>query len=940
MRQRQLSRLRVIALVFAACLLGVLGAGVRAFAAETPSTTVRLGYYEARNFSEGAQDGDAKRGYAYEYLQHVAAYAGWRYEYVYGTWDELYAKLAAGEIDLLPGVSQIDEHVGQVLFPQDEMLDETFYIYTAADDAEGLRGHPEALSGKRVGVVASANSSPVFAAWAAASGVDIETVAFDEYDALYGAFEQGSIDAFVSSDNVAYKNKDAVPVEIVGTEPYYLAVAKGREDLLAQLDNAQTVMGTQDRVYLDELRNRYTADSVVNVYLAPDEALWMSTHSTLRVGYLNDYLPYCAQGETGEATGLLVDVLTALLDDLPGGWAPQVETHCYASQSELIEALKAGKVDVAFPVGGETWYAEQQGFRASTPVVSASMEMVCRQGSDPRESFDTVAVNRNNLMQQLYVQDALEDSKIEEFDSIEACLDAVRNGEVGCTVVNGLRASALLKSEPGLYGIQLPEADTRCFATGEDNSVLLRFLNRGLGRLGESYGANAASSYTAGLYKYTTLDYVRDNLPFVVGITMTAIAAVVLLGVRHVRKLRREAAHEAEQNRKLEDALSRAERASRAKDVLLSNLSHDIRTPLNGILGVMDVNGTCDDPREVLENTRKARIASRQLLGMVDDLLEMSKLKSGDVQVDKEVFLLTSVFDTVLAEITPQADDAGVTVRYQCHYAGFDTTWVKGSPVYVRQVFVNVLDNAIRYNRDGGSVIWEVGMAPSGDSAMVLTCAIIDNGSGMAPETLERLFEPFGQMGDAVRSTYAGSGLGLSIAKALVDLMGGTIDAESDLGRGTRIVVTLPFELAHMPVPEPAASVSDGAGTIGGMRVLLAEDNELNAEITRYVLERAGAGEVLWAQDGIKVVEMFKASRPGSIDAVLMDVMMPGMDGIAATRAIRALDRADAATVPIIALTAKAFADDRSEALEAGMNEHLAKPIDSEVLIATLQKYR
>ena len=935
-RLRALARALAVAVVL--CVVGTcsLTWAPRAAAAEE---TVRIGYFESRNFTEGAADDKTKDGYGYEYLQRIAGYAGWRYEYVYGTWDELYRDLCDGTIDMLPGVSRTAEHADQVLFPDDSMLSETFYIYEKDSNAVSARDVEGQLAGKRIGVVAGTNSMDAFDTWKARENVSVETYTYRTFDDMHAALDAGLIDAFVSSDNVAHGADDVVPVQIVGTEPYYLAVAPGKPELLGQLNSTLQVMDTQDRVFLDQLQNRYTADSAVNVYLYPDEVRWMSSHHSLTIGYLDDYLPYCDKTDDGDADGLLMDVVAQLLDGLPGSWAPHIKTRAYKSQDALITALKAGKVDVAFPVSGNAALAEERGYLCSSSVVSPTMDLVLKKGTSYDDAVKKVAVNRNNLMQLTYVKSALGAScKIVECDSVEDCLAAVKTGRAGSTVINGLRVGALLDSEDGLDRIQLPEEDARCFGVATGNGVLLRLLNRGLGMIGEDYGTNAASRYVAGLYRYTVNDFIDDNLPAIVGAAVLVLVLVTAVGIRHIRKLRVETAHEAQQNQRLEDALERAERASRAKDVMIANLSHDIRTPLNGILGIMDINARSDDPQEIQENTRRARTAARQLLGLVDDLLELAKLRSGDVEVGQEVFSLAKVFDEVLEELEPQAKDADVELRYACHSAGLDAMWVHGSPTYVRQVFVNVLDNAVRYNRRGGHVVWSCGMTGGADGSAVLTCSIEDDGIGMSPEFLEHLFEPFQQERMDARTVYPGSGLGLTIVKALVELMGGTIDVSSELDRGTTVVVSIPFAVAEEP--EPVTVRVPAEKDLMGMRILLAEDNDLNRDITRYMLERAGVEEVVCTRDGAEAVRLFRESAEDSIDAILMDVMMPVMDGCEAARAIRALDRSDAKTVPIIAVTARAFADDRAEVLEAGMNEHLPKPLDAEMLVSVLARYR
>lgn len=912
--------------------------------------TIRVGYYPSRSFLEGAGAGEAKSGYGYEYLQRVASYAGWRFEYVYGTWDELYEKLACGEIDILPGVSRIPAHESEVLFPSASMLNETFYVYRNAYD-DSLAGNDlSTFEGKRIGVAEKTNSESNFREWLDDAKCGAQEVVYPTIDEMRNAFGQGEIDAFVSSDNVAHGFEGVVPIEIVGKEPYYLAVAPDRGDLLRTVNGVQSIMISQDRLFLDELQIRYAADSAASAYLTSAEIEWTESHSTLTVGYLNNYLPYCDTDKNGNATGLMVDVLAAAFDSLPGTWTPEITYRAFDDQQDLFDALTSGAIDVAFPVGGDTWYAENNGFSRSTAVTSPSMELVSKSDVDFAGATTKIAVNKHNLLQQNYVELHFPNAERVVCDSIDECLDAVRDGRAGCTVVNGLRSGALLNSETQLVSTQLPGSDGRCFGVVAGNGVLLQLLNRGLGLIGENYGANISYRYTEGLYTYTLSDFVRDNW----GVFAAACAVValftLLLAWRRFRTIRRESAREAEHNRQLEEALALAERANQAKDVLLGNLSHDIRTPLNGILGVMDVNASCDDVEVVKANMAKAKRAARQLLCLVDDLLEMSKLKSGDIELGSEAFSLADVFSDVIDGVRSQAEDSGVVVRCAARPDGeccgaqtcdimeaLRAEQVVGSPTYLRQVLTNVFDNAVRYNKAGGEVVWDARLEPAGDGRAQFTCTVRDTGEGMDAESLERLFEPFFQADSGARTMYPGSGLGMSIAGELVRLMGGTINVESEQGQGTTVVLSVPFSLASRPSAD--ASEPNDARGIDGMRILVAEDNDLNLEITRCVLEREGA-KVVVARDGAQALSAFERSEEGSIDAIVMDLMMPVMDGYEATRAIRALDRHDAIEVPIVAMTANAFESDRTRAFEAGMDEHLTKPVDPARLVATLAKHR
>lgn len=830
------------------------------------------------------------------------------------------------------------------------MLNETYYVYRPLFDESIVGTGPETLTGKRIGVVDGSNSERNFTSWLKRKGCAPVVSSYSDAAEMKAAFASGAIDGFVSSDNVAYSFEGSTPAMIVGREPYYLAVAPGQDSLLTTLNDVQSIMYSQDRAFLNELQIRFAADSSASAYLTAAEIEWMETHSSLTVGYLSDYLPYCDTDANDEPTGLMVDVLFATLDSLPASWDPDITFQGFADQGDLFAALKAGDIDVAFPVGGETWYAESNGFLRSSAVASPAMDLVYKAGAEFDVATKTIAVNRHNLLQQNYTATYFPDAEVVECDSIDECLAAVKEGRAGCTVVNGLRASALLTAETELMSAQLPASDDRCFGVMEGNGVLLQILNRGLGIIGENYGMNASYRYTDGLFTYSVFDFMRDNWQVLVAIAAALIAVAVFCVALRFRKIHREKQREEEQNRRLEEALEQAERASRAKDVLLGNLSHDIRTPLNGILGVMDVNASCSDEAAVKENITKARAAARQLLCLVDDLLEMGKLKSGDVEITPEPFVIADVMTDVLSGVKPQAKEAGVSIvcgefpESGCEGAAtcqaierIAQVRVVGSPTYLRQVLANVFDNAVRYNKSGGRVVWDASLdLPEKGDETWFTCVVSDTGKGMDLEARSHLFEPFYQGEASARSIYPGSGLGMSIASSLVELMGGEIEVQSAPGEGTTVTLRVPFDLVDRSCALPTA---DAPQSIEGERILLVEDNDLNLEITQYVLEREGAVVVL-ARNGEQAVEAFKASPVASIDAVVMDVMMPVMDGYEATRAIRALDRPDAATVPIVAITANVFEDDRARAFEAGMNEHLPKPLDPDCLVAVLAKLR
>lgn len=393
--------------------------------------------------------------------------------------------------------------------------------------------------------------------------------------------------------------------------------------------------------------------------------------------------------------------------------------------------------------------------------------------------------------------------------------------------------------------------------------------------------------------------------------------------------------------RRLIAAKQDAERANRAKTDFLLRMSHDIRTPLNGIMGMLDIVEHARDDIERRDYChRKIRDSAQLLLELINEVLDMNKLESGKVVLEHVPFDLIELLRSVYSVIERQVEERGIEVVQEDFYIPHHR--FVGSPVHLKRIIANILSNAVKYNVDGGKIYLSCREVAYEGRSVRLEIKCRDTGVGMSSEFMKRLFEPFTQESETARSEYGGTGLGMAITKSLVDKMGGTILVESEKGAGSTFDVVLPFELDLTETDADGADGEDGGAasaraSIKGMVILLAEDNSLNREIAEFLLEEGGARGIS-VTNGREAVEAFEASRPFEIDAILMDVMMPEMGGLAAARAIRALDRPDAATVPIIATTASAFAEDRIAAREAGMNEHLAKPLDSGRVLKTIAR--
>ena len=489
-------------------------------------------------------------------------------------------------------------------------------------------------------------------------------------------------------------------------------------------------------------------------------------------------------------------------------------------------------------------------------------------------------------------------------------------------------------------------ADTKV----EDNRILQQ-IKSNLSSTEVGHFKCDGSTYFGGLDRsrdYYIYAYVSDRMVATDMVkNMMAALIIYLVMLTAIQMFRRRSAREylAERDRRerefreqLMESAEKAEQANRAKTEFLQRMSHDIRTPINGIRGMIEIaNYYKDDPDKQTECRKKIWDASGLLLELVNEVLDMGKLESGEIMLEEREFDLKELLDSVGIVVDKQARERDITiitdgypVEHRC---------LLGSPLHLRRLLMNIISNAVKYNRMGGEIRLECCEKPSADpetAQIEFTCA--DTGIGMSEEFQKHVFEPFAQERDTARSEYGGTGLGMPIAKSLAEKMGGTLSFVSRQGVGTTFTLSLPFRICHAPEKRNKPKRLLQTSSIAGLHVLVAEDNRMNMEIAEFVLNVEEAF-IIKAVNGEEAVRIFAYSRPGEIDAILMDVMMPVMDGLEATRRIRAMKRPDARTIPIIAMTANAFAEDRQRAFAAGMDMHIAKPLEGSEMVETLERF-
>lgn len=517
-------------------------------------------------------------------------------------------------------------------------------------------------------------------------------------------------------------------------------------------------------------------------------------------------------------------------------------------------------------------------------------------------------------------------STITSYPSKEAVIDALNKGEATCAIVPSSRLETVrdLYDIDELETLELPyTAELSCWMR-RGNPELLGIINKGIINAGESLSvSNYSSSYST--QESDTFRFMYRNR----GVIATVVIGLLLVLIAIL--------FWALQRAQTEEAKALA--ANAAKTAFLTRMSHDIRTPLNGILGLIEIEELKEGDMQVARESRaKARVAANHLLSLINDLLEMGRIEEQKVTLEHESFNLKELCDDALILCKLRASDRGITM--------LDTSepyivnqYLIGSPTHIRRIIINLLDNSIKYNKHGGSVTFWSTVKPIDDEHALFCFSVSDTGIGMTPEFLAHIYEPFAQEGNDARSKFQGTGIGMAIVKSLIDMMGGTIEISSELGVGSTFDVEIPLDIDKNPQARKCADEQANGCSLTGMNVLMAEDNELNAEIAQALLETEGV-IVTRAADGNEAVKLYVGRPAGSFDAILMDVMMPGMDGYEATRAIRLSDKSDAADIPIIALTANAFSEDVQAAHDAGMNAHLAKPLDFNKLKNMLTRIR
>lgn len=899
-------------------------------AADSDVKQVRVGWYQSDMFQEGTSESEPKSGYCYDYLQKVADYTSWEYKYVYGSWAELYEKLENGEIDFLGGVSITDERKGLMLFPDSSMGTEEYCLCRKTSDNSMLSSDLTTLNGKKVGLIYNNLMSYYTEQWIEEQGLDVTPVYFNSFEERDAALDNGEIDLKTTTMDDALAADQIREVAKVGEEPYYVAINASRSDLLQEFNNALSTMMSIDPYVLQSLKYKNYGTALSGKELTDSEKQWLKDHGTLVVGYLDDYLPYSDKDDQGNVQGLVTDALPRAFEALGLSDPPQLQYVAFSSYEEMVEALNGEQIDVAFPVADDLWLLENVGIHASSRVVSDTGSLFYK-AANQKADIQRIAVNKNNSLQIGYSKSVYPDAELVYYSSIDECLKSVLNDETDGTIMDTMRVQYVTANEEynGLTYVQLSESTGKCFGVKRGNNDLLLTLNRAIKVLGTSYGVDYSYRYIASFYSYGLEDFIKAHLMEVFIGAGICVALIIALLVHNVHKKEKEVL-EKEQLRK------RAESADRAKSVFLFNMSHDIRTPMNAILGFTTLmEKELDQPDRLKTHLGKIKISGQYLLNLINNVLEVARIDSGEETLDENITDLSDEKTLVLFENDIQKKRLSFSSNLDVAHR-----YVYADGHKLQEILSNLLSNAVKYTPEGGKVSISLREEPCNRPGYATyVYEVSDTGIGMEKDFQKQIFESFSRERNTTEGKVAGTGLGMFIVKKLVDLMGGSVEVESAPGCGSTFTVTLQLRFADSAtnVPQEVAGKENAALDLSGLRILLAEDNDLNAEIAVAILEDAGA-KVDRAEDGIVCVDMLTSAPSRTYDLILMDVQMPNLNGHDATRRIRNLSDPQKANIPVVAITANAFEEDRRAALEAGMNGHIAKPFSIDEIVKTIDR--
>ncbi|MCI1722837.1 MAG: transporter substrate-binding domain-containing protein [Lachnospiraceae bacterium] len=916
-------------LVFA--LLAALFPAYPVGAADRENQTVRIGYYYDSDYFYKNDQGDYC-GYNVEYFYEISKYTNWQYQYVdFSSFEDAYAALEKGEIDLLPSLFYTEERANTLLLSDYDMGSVYVTIIVPQKNTSIAYNDYAALEGKKVGILSDSVDGEKYRGWAEEQGLHTEIISMSTTEELLKALDEGSLDAvaisYLGSSSTYRIIKEFSPMKM------YIGMPKDHTALMKELNSALEEITIETPDFANDLYSRYY---IANQQQAPvftaDEQNYIAGSKTLSVAVLNSNAPFSYSDKNGSMTGATIDYFSRI-SELSG---LQFSFKGYDTQDEIISAVKNGEADIAGAAVYDAVDATANNILLTNSYISMALTQVTLKGNDQIRTMAVpsylTSVIQNNF------KDA--DMTVRTYPTATECMKALTNGSVEGAVLNTYSANCYMNnSRAGEYNVTALNGLSYRLAAGlsaSSDRTLLSVLNRcirysnvtTMNQLIVKYSQADTSSFQA------TLNRIPVALLYIFAAAMCCFVIILIVLLLTIRRRQKEKETLSKQQaavtyRSME--LAAAEKFSAESNQFFSNVSHDMRTPLNAVIGFAGLAEKENSIEKKNEYLSKIESSGKLLLDLINDTLTISKTRNHNFELHPEPVRSRELFDSIIAPIHAAASKKNITFTVDSDSAADRV--ILADRLNVQKIFLNLLSNAVKYTPEGGHVRLRIYNEPSADGSPDSLFTVSDDGIGISPEFLPHIYEPFSQ---EKRHGYesVGTGLGLSIVKEMVEKMGGSIDVKSEPGKGTTFTVRLHFEEAEKAASFAAKNINPSVN-LQGRKVLVCEDNALNREIAMALLKKKDM-DVVCAEDGQAGVNVFAESAENEYDAILMDIRMPVMDGIEATKAIRRLERPDAETIPIIAMTADAYEDDVKRCLDAGMNGHMAKPIDPDTLYRTL----
>ena len=915
---------------------------VKAAAETAPAKVVRVGSFED-TFNYVNEKG-ARKGYGYELLETLSGYTGWQFEYVTCDWSDCFEKLKNGEIDIMGDISYTEDRAEEMLFSDEPMGEEKYYLYADLSRADISASNFKTLNGKKIGVLMGTEPEVMLTEWEEKYGLKTEHVNISNNEDVKQKLANHEIDCFVSLEESFWAERGISTITRVGESGIYYAINKDRPDIKEELDYAIRALEDSDPFYTADLYKRYFSLDYTPI-LTGEEKAWLREHGAIKMGFLtSDSGVSTFDPATGELTGAIADYIQFAIDCL-GNQKLEFQIVGYDSKETELNALKSGEIDMIFHFDQNPNLAEEYHVACTNTTWTSNLMAVTNKQPFNENKANRIAIPQNRISLKKHIEFYYPQWEIVDCDTQEGGAKLVRDGQADC-IVTGVSSEEKYSKKYGFYSVPLLNPVKACFAVNSGDSSLLSILNKTIKAMPTNMLTSSLAMYKSSARKVTLSEFIKDNFFMVLLIGSIAVAAVLLMILKLLQKARKaeaaakKAANDTQElNAKLQIAAEKAESANRAKSTFLFNMSHDIRTPMNAIIGYADLASRhLDDPAKLEKYMENIQVCGQNLLVLLNNVLDLARIENDKTEIEYSVSDIEKDFRNCIAMFQNQADSKGQTLTVTAHLLH---PYIYADVPHLTEICTNLVSNAVKYTGDGGAIHCDITQKPGEKEGWCdAVIMVADNGIGMSQEFQKHIFEPFERERTSTVSKVEGSGIGMGIVKKLVGLMGGTVEVESKIGVGSTFSVTIPCRIASQEETQAAKreTAPSDEKSLCGVKILLTEDNDLNAEIATELLQEEGC-TVDRAKDGVECVDLLEKAADGTYQLILMDIQMPVMNGYDAAKKIRRMDDPQKADIPIIAMTANAFSEDKQAALDAGMNDHVAKPINMNILVPTIRKY-